>query len=373
VLTARDAELTTALRGLEVDVRELRQRTRTSTPRPRRQPRSCRVAAKRSSPRASRAPGLQDASAGRSACSSSDGAAWRPRSTPRPTRTSSRPRGRRLQARERAPGRRAAPQGPRRRALRAARRRGRAHAAASRVRGDLGTVIRGRRGRVRSRGRPAGAARACDRARASTNARLVEQRDRTAQRLGELVRAAGDAAAALSEAESLRDRLDAEVRERTGVPSSAVRGACRGESWASARCRDAQPGEAEALDARSPTSPAPEVATRSATSTGPGRSRRTSSTSTRATSSPSRPRSAPRSPPSWSTTGRPRAARSTLATRGHGRARAPGPLRGDMRVVVARGAAPREVVRPATTSSTTSPSHSTDCSRRPSASRARPP
>ena len=48
-------------------------------------------------------------------------------------------------------------------------------------------------------------------ARASTNAGLVEQRDRTAQRLGELVRAAGAAATQLTGAEAARDRLDAEV------------------------------------------------------------------------------------------------------------------------------------------------------------------
>ncbi|HEV3329261.1 MAG TPA: chromosome segregation protein SMC [Acidimicrobiales bacterium] len=48
-------------------------------------------------------------------------------------------------------------------------------------------------------------------ARASTNAGLVEQRDRTVQRLDELVRAAGAAATALTDAEALRDRLDREV------------------------------------------------------------------------------------------------------------------------------------------------------------------
>ena len=42
---------------------------------------------------------------------------------------------------------------------------------------------------------------------------LVERRDRTARRLGELVDAAGAAAGSLSVAEALRDRLDAEARE----------------------------------------------------------------------------------------------------------------------------------------------------------------
>ena len=59
-------------------------------------------------------------------------------------------------------------------------------------------------------------------ARASTNAGLVEQRDRTAQRLDELVRAAGEAATALTDAEALRDRLDREVVGLAERPSSVA-------------------------------------------------------------------------------------------------------------------------------------------------------
>ncbi|HEV3213297.1 MAG TPA: chromosome segregation protein SMC [Acidimicrobiales bacterium] len=69
-------------------------------------------------------------------------------------------------------------------------------------------------------------------ARSSTTAGLVEQRDRTAQRLDELVRTAGDAAAALSEAEARRDRLDDELGARTTLAEERRREALAAEeAW----------------------------------------------------------------------------------------------------------------------------------------------
>ena len=264
-------------------------------------------------------------------------------------------RGRRRQARERARGRGDAPQGTRRRALRAARRRGRARRAQRREfeatwgTGDADDAV------ARLRPRRVDRRVLLERAIDGDGRRRTpgSSSSATAPRSGSTSssRAAGDAVAALSEAEALRDRLDAEVVGATEARRAAPhrRARRRGRVARAPGRRDAQPG---ARRGARPRARRPHRRGRARRDRRPRRAcsarSSTSSTSTPATSSPSRPRSAPRWPRSSSTPGRRRAARSSGSRReGAAGLVLPALVRRRPRVVVARGATPlRDVVRP---------------------------